>query len=139
MKLYHQNNQAEIYYESELDALLLKFLPETEDDHHFIEISEFFFNAMKEFNTTRLIVDARNMGILDYESQLWLSKSFFKQIKGFARGRKIIHATLIDPEKLMSRVSIANVKERLGEKVEGFDFLEFTDEQELRKYFLAST
>ena len=132
MTEYYKDPSATVYYDPELDTLILKYTDKVMNDEHFITINTAVLNAFKTLNTRKFIADIRKMGIISIKSQQWVVENLLPGMIRHLKDKRLFHAQLLDPGEVFSKVSAANIKNNAKKVDEGFDVVQFTDEEEMR-------
>jgi hypothetical protein len=135
-KEFFKNAYARIYHDPELDALVLQYISKVPGHEQFVEINQAVLKAFKQLNTTRFIADIRKMGIISLQSQEWVVSTLLPGLIKHLAGKPLWHAQLLDSNEIMSRVSGNNIKNKSTSTSKDIEVIQFSSEDELRKYCL---
>ena len=127
MKIFFESPTASIYYEEELDTLFLVYLGRVRNDQEFVEINTNVLNAFKTLHTTKFAVDLRKMGVISLASQKWVVDNLLPGMIKHLNGKRLLHAQLLDPSEIFSKVSASNIKNKSTVLESSFDLLQFSN------------
>lgn len=134
MKEFFKNTIAKVYYNEQLDTLFLEYLDKVPNEQDFIEINSAVLEAFLTLNTNKFVADIRKMGIISINSQQWVLEKLLPGMIKHLGNAKLHHCQLLDPDEIFSKVSAANIKSKSVTIMDGFDVLQFTDEESLAEY-----
>jgi hypothetical protein len=136
MKSYFKNEFAEVYYNEELETLFLVYLKKVPDDAMFILINTAVLDNFLKLTSYKFVADVRKMGIIGIKSQQWVVETLFPGMIKHLKGKKLIHAQIIDPKEVMSKVAAGNIKNKADQTNanEEFSVKQFSDEAQLEEY-----
>jgi hypothetical protein len=136
MKEFFKNHFAAVFYDDNLDALFLQYTSKVPNDEQFIIANQAVLKAFTELNTQKFVADIRKMGIISLSAQEWVLKNLLPGMIKHLKGKMLHHAQLLDPSDIMSKVSGANIKNKSKLVAEGFEVVQFANEQEMNQYLL---
>ncbi|MEM7551987.1 MAG: hypothetical protein AAF363_20055 [Bacteroidota bacterium] len=128
------NEYASVYFDKELDSLYLKYFKKVPSHNDFLIVNEAVLEGFRTQSTHKFIADVRNMGIISLESQQWVVEVLIPKMVAHLNGKTLLHAQLLDPSEVMSKVSASNIKNKSEKKMEGFQLYQFTKEEKLRDF-----
>ncbi len=134
MKEFYSDSTAKVYYDPELDTLFLEYIGKVQNDQQFITINTAVLEAFKSLNTQKMVADIRKMGIISVNSQKWVVDHLLPGMIKHLNGKRLFHAQLLDPSEIFSKVSASHIKNNSKKVDEGFDVMQFSDENELKTY-----
>lgn len=134
MKEFFNNRTARIYYDSELDTLVLEYVDKVRNDEQFIVINQAVLDAFRKLKTQKFVADIRKMGIIGVNSQRWVLENLLPGMIAHLKGKTLHHAQLLDPSEILSKVSAVNIQKKSKQELDGFDVKQFTDIAELKVY-----
>lgn len=105
-----ENDFASIFFDKELDAIVLKFKKQAPPDE-FINVNQKLLDLFKTLNTNKFLVDARNIGIVSVEGQKWVVDNLFPGMLGHLKGRKLYHVQII-PKEVFGKVASSNIRSK---------------------------
>jgi hypothetical protein len=134
MKEFFDNRTARIFYDPELDTLVLEYMDKVRNDEQFIVINQAVLDAFRKLNTQKFVADIRKMGIIGVNSQRWVLENLLPGMIAHLKGRTLFHAQLLDPKEILSKVSAVNIQKKSKQELNGFDVKQFSDVCELKTY-----
>ena len=134
MKEFFRDNTARVYFDPESDTLFLEYLGKVSNDEQFIKINKAVLDAFLTLNTQKFAADIRKMGIISVNSQKWVLENLLPAMIRHLKGKSLFHAQLLDPSEILSKVSGTNIKRKSHEVQEGFEVMQFSDPDELKRY-----
>ncbi len=134
MNTYYQDNSAKVYYDTEVDTLILEYTGRVLNDAHFVQINTAVLEAFRKLKTQKFVADIRKMGIIGVTSQKWVVDVLLPGMVEHLKGKKLFHAQLLDASEVMSKVSGGNIKNKSSQAIEKLEMRQFTDAAEMRKF-----
>lgn len=131
---FYRDRTAHVYYDADLDTLFLKYLGRVANDQHFVTINTAVLMAFQKLHTQKFVADIRKMGIISLFSQQWVLNNLLPNMIMHLKGKTLFHAQLLDPGEILSKVSGSNIKNRSKQIAEGFEVVQFTDENEMKDF-----
>jgi hypothetical protein len=136
MKEFYKDNTASVYYDHEIDTLVLKYLGKVSNDEQFILINSAVLEAFQSLNTQKFVADIQKMGIISLKSQQWVLQNLLPGMISHLKGKKLFHAQLLDKSEILSKVSAGNIKNKSKEVAKDFEVVQFYDEGEMRDFLI---
>lgn len=138
-KVFFENDTAVIYYDTELDTLFLTYKKNVIGLKNVVLICDNILAAFKQLNTQRMVVDARNMGVIGLDSQKHIKDNLIPAMVAHLKGKIFYHAQLLSPSEVFSTVAANKIKEGSEQKVGDFMIMrQFTDEEALLNWLKDS-
>lgn len=134
MNTYYQDNSAKVYYDTEVDTLILEYTGRVLNDAHFVQINTAVLEAFRKLKTQKFVADIRKMGIIGVTSQKWVVDVLLPGMVEHLKGKKLFHAQLLDASEVMSKVSGGNIKNKSSQAIEKLEMRQFTDAADMRKF-----
>lgn len=134
MQEFFKDKSAHVYYDAALDTLFLVYTGKVQNDQHFITINTAVLAAFTKLNTQKFVADIRKMGIISVASQNWVVANLLPGMVKHLNGKMLYHAQVVDPSEILSKVSGNNIKGRSSQVAEGFEVVQFSDEEKLKEY-----
>lgn len=134
MQEFFKDKSAHVYYDASLDTLFLVYTGKVQNDQQFITINTAVLAAFTKLKTQKFVADIRKMGIISVASQNWVVSNLLPGMVKHLNGKMLYHAQVVDPSEILSKVSGNNIKGRSSQVVEGFEVVQFSDEEKLKEY-----
>ena len=131
MTTFYKSETAEIFYNNDLDAIILRYLKQVKNDEEFIEINTCLLDSFKKLNTQKFVADIRKMGVISPSAQEWVVKNLIPGMFDHLNGKMLYHAQLLDPKEIFNKVSGSNIKAKSSTSERGFKVEQFSEEKEL--------
>jgi hypothetical protein len=132
MKEFYSANFVSVFYDTETDALWVKYFQRVPSDEHFVPVVNAMLNGFLSLNTQKFVADIRKMGVLGMESQNLIVTKLLPGMLNHLRGKKLYHAQLVDSREVMCKVAADNVKRKTTN--EDVEIVQFTDQCEAVNY-----
>ena len=129
---------AKVYYDPSLDTLFLEYLNRVSSTEEFITINSALIKAFMRLNTQKFVADIRKMGVISPEAQAWVAENLFPSMIEHMKGKRLLHAQVLDPKEIFSKVAATGVKNKSKQLQlpDQFVFVQFQDEDEMRAYLI---
>ncbi|HTJ50555.1 MAG TPA: hypothetical protein VL443_13935 [Cyclobacteriaceae bacterium] len=137
MKEFYKTDFVSVFYDTETDALWVKYFQNVPSDKHFVPIIDATLNGFTSLKTQKFAVDVRRMGVLGIDSQALIISKLLPGMIRHLKGKKLYHVQLLNPNEIMAKVSANNVKRK--SMSEGMETVQFSDENEVIKYLNKCT
>ncbi len=134
MTTFYKSETAEIFYNNDLDAIILRYLKQVKNDAEFIEINTCVLDSFKKLNTQKFVADIRKMGVISPNAQEWVVKNLIPGMFDHLNGKMLYHAQLLDPKEIFNKVSGSNIKAKSSTSERGFKVEQFSEESELEAF-----
>ncbi len=107
-----QSEVADIYHDTDLDALVLEYKNPVKGYDNFVSINEEALKHYKTINVNKFIADIRLMGVISVESQSWLAENIVPKLISASRGGVLHLAQYMDEKDIFVKVAANSVKSR---------------------------
>ena len=131
MKEFYKDPTARIYYDQELDTLILEYTSKVLNEVQFIQINTAVLKAFNSLHTQKFVADIRKMGIISVNSQKWVLENLLPGMIKHLNGKTLFHAQLLDTSEIMSKVAASNIKKKSSAVAQGFEVEQFSDRNEM--------
>lgn len=112
MKEFYSADFVKVFYDTETDALWVKYFQKVPSDKHFVPVLEAMLNGFISLKTQRFVADIRKMGVLGIDSQKLIVSKLLPGMIHHLQGKKLYHAQLLDAHEITAKIVANNVVKR---------------------------
>jgi hypothetical protein len=134
MQKFFENQSAQVYYDTSLDALFLEYTDKVTSHEQFVVINTAVLTAFTKLQTTKFVADVRKMGVISIESQQWIVDRLLPSMIKHLDTKDLIHAQLLNESEIFSKIAANKIKDKSSHAIKGIQITQFSNRAALESY-----
>ena len=134
MQKFFENQSAQVYYDTNFDALFLEYTGKVVSHEQFVTINTAVLNAFTKLQTVKFVADVRKMGVISIESQQWVVDHLLPGMIKHLDTRDLIHIQFMDEVEIFSKIAANKIKDKSNHVIKGLQISQFANRTKMENY-----